>query len=346
MHDDSDASAKGLRERALEALERAGDLEALDRVRVRYLGRQGLLTARIKALSGMRAGDRRAAGMALNALKRDIGARVASRRERLERDARDARSADEAIDVSLPGRGRGAGSLHPITLVTERVEAFFASAGFSRADGPEVEDDRHNFTALNFPPKHPARAMHDTFYIEGGDWLLRTHTSPVQVRELERSAPPLKIICPGRVYRRDSDRTHTPMFHQVEGLLVDRSASFIELKAIIERFLRAFFDDDELAMRFRPSYFPFTEPSAEADIRCVECRGAGCPVCKGSGWLEVLGCGLVHPQVLDNCGVDPGDYQGYAFGMGIERLAMLRYGIDDLRLLYDNDVRFLAQFER
>ena len=348
MHDESDASPSALRDGALAAIEQAGDLAALDRVRVRYLGRQGLLTARLKALSELPVDARRDAGQTLNALKRAIGERVAERRERLERAAYAARMAVEPIDVSLPGRGRDAGSVHPINLVTERIEAFFAAAGFARADGPEVEDDRHNFSALNFPPKHPARAMHDTFYIGDDGWLLRTHTSSVQVRVMEHGAPPVRIICPGRVYRRDSDRTHTPVFHQVEGLLVDRSVNFVALKTIIERFLRAFFEDEALAMRFRPSYFPFTEPSAEADIQCVECRGArrACPVCKGSGWLEVLGCGLVHPKVLGNCGLDPDAYSGYAFGMGVERLAMLRYGIDDLRVLYDNDVRFLAQFEQ
>ncbi len=344
MSEELAAAAETLRRDALAAIAQAEQRSALDRVRVHYLGRKGLLTAQIKGLAALPAAERRDAGKALNALKQELATCIGERRERLDELALQARLAADAIDVSLPGRGVGAGSLHPVRIVSERIESFFVAAGFECVDGPEVEDDRHNFSALNFPPRHPARAMHDTFYLEGGDWLLRTHTSSVQVRVMESRPPPLRIICPGRVYRRDSDRTHTPMFHQVEGLKIDRSVNFIDLKSTVERFLRAFFEDDALVMRLRSSYFPFTEPSAEVDIQCVACQGAGCRVCKGSGWLEVMGCGLVHPKVLVNCGVDSETYSGYAFGMGVERLAMLRYGIDDLRLLYDNDVRFLAQF--
>ncbi|WP_373506702.1 phenylalanine--tRNA ligase subunit alpha, partial [Thiocapsa sp.] len=252
------------------------------------------------------------------------------------------RLAAERIDVSLPGRGRRPGGLHPVTRAMRRIERLFANAGFAVAEGPEVEDAYHNFEALNIPEHHPARAMHDTFYFDA-DLLLRTHTSPVQIRVMEGQAPPLKIIAPGRVYRCDSDLTHTPMFHQVEGLLVDEQVSFADLKGVLYDFLRNFFERD-LELRFRPSYFPFTEPSAEVDIQCVICGGSGCRVCKQTGWLEVLGCGMVYPEVFRHVGIDPDRYLGYAFGMGVERLAMLRYGIDDIRLNFENDLRYLRQF--
>ena len=249
----------------------------------------------------------------------------------------------ERVDVTLAGRGQLPAGLHPVTRVMNRITEFFTQAGFQVAAGPEVEDDFHNFEALNIPSHHPARAMHDTFYFDAHR-LLRTHTSPVQIRVMEQQQPPIRIVCPGRVYRCDSDLTHSPMFHQVEGLLIDENVSFAQLKSVIQNFLRVFFEKD-LAVRFRPSYFPFTEPSAEVDIQCVMCDGKGCRVCKQTGWLEVLGCGMVHPQVLKNCGIDSDKYSGFAFGMGVERFAMLRYGVNDLRLFFDNDLRFLARFK-
>jgi phenylalanyl-tRNA synthetase alpha chain len=252
--------------------------------------------------------------------------------------------AAEAIDVTLPGRREDLGALHPVTRTIERMADYFAALGFEVVEGPEIEDDYHNFEALNIPAHHPARAMHDTFYIDDTH-VLRTHTSGVQVRTMETRNPPLRVICPGRVYRCDSDLTHSPMFHQVEGLLIDEDVSFGQLKGIIQDFLHAFFEHDALAVRFRPSYFPFTEPSAEVDIQCVKCAGEGCRICSGTGWLEVMGCGMVHPRVLEMSGVDTERFQGFAFGMGVERLAMLRYGIGDLRLNFENDLRFLAQFQ-
>ncbi len=320
----------------------AGDLRALDAVRVRYLGRKGELTARLKGLGGLPPEERRAMGQAVNAAKARLERAVAARRAELEREAVAARLAAERLDVTLPGRGQGQGTLHPVTRVLARIETLFRGLGFEVAEGPEIEDDFHNFEALNIPPEHPARAMHDTFYVEGG-LLLRTHTSPVQIRVLRERRPPLRIVAPGRVYRRDSDLTHSPMFHQVEGLVVDERVSFAELKGTLHAFLERFFEA-RLAVRFRPSYFPFTEPSAEVDVACVMCGGEGCRVCGGTGWLEVLGCGMVHPRVLENAGVDPERWTGFAFGLGVERFAMLRYGVDDLRLFFDNDLRFLAQF--
>jgi len=260
----------------------------------------------------------------------------------LEAAALNARLAGETIDVTLPGRGQRPGGYHPLSRTLARIEALFARIGFAVAEGPEVEDDFRNFEALNIPPHHPARAMHDTFYFDAHT-LLRTHTSPVQIRVMERQAPPVRVIAPGRVYRCDSDLTHSPMFHQVEGLLVDEDVSFADLKGVLDDFLRNFFERD-LGVRFRPSYFPFTEPSAEVDIQCVICGGAGCRVCKHSGWLEILGCGMVHPAVFEKVGIDSERYTGYAFGMGVERLTMLRYGVNDLRLFFENDLRFLGQF--
>jgi len=252
------------------------------------------------------------------------------------------RLASEHIDVTLPGRGRRPGGLHPVTRTMERIDSWFANAGFIVKEGPEIEDDYHNFEALNIPDHHPARAMHDTFYFDA-HLLLRTHTSPVQIRVMEHTPPPIKIIAPGRVYRCDSDLTHTPMFHQVEGLLVDEEVSFADLKGVLYDFLQSFFERD-LRLRFRPSYFPFTEPSAEVDIECVMCNGKGCRVCGNTGWLEVLGCGMVHPEVFRHVGIDTERYTGYAFGMGVERLTMLRYGVNDIRLFFENDLRFLGQF--
>ncbi|HHC71730.1 MAG TPA: phenylalanine--tRNA ligase subunit alpha [Thiotrichales bacterium] len=329
-------------EQALAAVESAADARALDQVRVAYLGKKGEVTQRLKQLGGLAPEERRKAGQAINRAKQQIAEAIQARKGVLEEAALAAKLAAERIDVSLPGRGELPGGLHPINRTLDRIEALFRQLGFTVAEGPEVEDGFHNFEALNIPAHHPARAMHDTFYFEG-DRLLRTHTSPVQVRVMEKSAPPLRIIAPGRVYRCDSDVTHTPMFHQVEGLLVDEGVSFVDLKGVLDMFLRQFFERD-LAVRFRPSYFPFTEPSAEADIQCVICGGEGCRVCSHTGWLEVLGCGMVHPRVFEQVGIDAERYTGYAFGMGVERLAMLRYGVDDLRLFFENDLRFLRQF--
>lgn len=327
---------------AVEAVAAAADLGGLDQVRVRYLGKNGELTVLLKQLGTLPADQRPAAGQQINQAKDVVQSAIDARKDVLEQAALAARLASEQIDVTLPGRGQSSGGLHPVTRALRRIERLFANAGFAVAEGPEVEDAYHNFEALNIPAHHPARAMHDTFYFDA-DLLLRTHTSPVQIRVMETQAPPLKIIAPGRVYRCDSDLTHTPMFHQVEGLLVDQDVSFADLKGVLYDFLSSFFERS-LELRFRPSYFPFTEPSAEVDIQCVICGGSGCRVCKQTGWLEVLGCGMVYPAVFEQVGIDPERYSGYAFGMGVERLAMLRYGIDDIRLNFDNDLRYLRQF--
>src|SRR5271165_277710 len=329
-------------EQALADVRESRDLGALDEVRVRLLGKKGLLTEQLKSVGRLPAAERPAAGQKINEAKAAIHAALEARRERLEQEALSAELARGAIDVTLPGRGQEAGSMHPVTRTRLRIERIFMQAGFQIATGPEVEDDFHNFEALNIPANHPARAMHDTFYFPDGR-LLRTHTSPVQIRAMRMQKPPLSVIAPGRVYRCDSDMTHTPMFHQVEGLAVGESISFANLKAMLHGFVEQFFERP-LGMRLRPSYFPFTEPSAEVDIECVFCQGAGCRVCKQTGWLEVLGCGMIHPNVLAAAGIDSQQWQGYAFGMGIERLAMLRYGVDDLRLFFENDLQFLKQF--
>ena len=328
---------------ALAAVEATADLRALDEVRVQYLGKKGEISALLKGLGGLSAEERPAAGARINVVRDAVQAAIEARKQALENAALDAKLAGERIDVTLPGRGEQAGALHPVTRTRRRIEDFFARLGYDVAEGPEVEDDFHNFEALNIPGHHPARAMHDTFYFGDGR-LLRTHTSPVQIRVMENGKPPFRIIAPGRVYRCDSDLTHTPMFHQVEGLLVDEKVSFADLRGTVAVFLQAFFEVDDLPVRFRPSYFPFTEPSAEVDIGCVICNSKGCRVCKQSGWLEVMGCGMVHPKVLAHGGVDPDKYSGFAFGMGVERLAMLRYGVTDLRMFFENDVRFLKQF--
>lgn len=324
------------------AIAAAQDLAALDELRVRYLGKQGELTNQLKSLGQLPKEQRPAAGQEINRAKQAIQASLESRRQLLEQQALDQRLAEERIDVTLPGRQVVSGGLHPVTRTLRRIETLFAHAGFDVEQGPEIEDDYHNFEALNIPAHHPARAMHDTFYFDE-HLLLRTHTSPVQIRTMENSEPPLKIIAPGRVYRCDSDLTHTPMFHQVEGFLVDQDVSFADLKGVLYDFLSQFFERD-LKLRFRPSYFPFTEPSAEVDIECVICGGDGCRVCGQSGWLEVLGCGMIHPEVFRHVGIDTEVYTGYAFGMGVERLTMLRYGVNDLRLFFENDIRFLRQF--
>jgi phenylalanyl-tRNA synthetase alpha chain len=329
-------------ERALADVDASADLAALDEVRVRLLGKKGLLTEQLKGLGALPGSERPAAGQKINDAKAAIQAALEARRARLEGAALDAELAKGRIDVTLPGRGQEQGGLHPVTRTRLRIEQIFTQAGFQVATGPEVEDDFHNFEALNIPANHPARAMHDTFYFPDGR-LLRTHTSPVQIRTMLAQKPPLAVIAPGRVYRNDSDMTHTPMFHQVEGLVLGENISFANLKSMLHTFVEHFFERP-LGMRLRPSYFPFTEPSAEVDIECVFCSGSGCRVCKQTGWLEILGCGMIHPNVLAAAGIDAEQWQGYAFGMGIERLAMLRYGVDDLRLFFENDLQFLKQF--
>jgi len=327
---------------ALDEATASTTLAALDEVRVRWLGKKGAFTEQLKALGALSAADRPAVGARINEAKQQFEAAVESTRETLAGAAVEAELAAGRIDVSLPGRGEARGGIHPVTRARLRIERIFRDSGFEVATGPEIEDDFHNFEALNIPADHPARAMHDTFYFPDGR-LLRTHTSPVQIRELRKGRLPLAMIMPGRVYRVDHDMTHSPMFHQVEGLVVDEGVNFANLKAVLQGFLRAFFEKD-LRMRLRPSYFPFTEPSAEVDMSCVFCDGEGCRVCKHTGWLEIAGCGMVHPNVFAAAGVDADRWTGYAFGMGIERLAMLRYGVSDLRLFYESDLRFLRQF--
>ncbi len=337
------ADLQQLLEQAQQAIANAADLQQLDLVRVQYLGKKGEFTAQLKELGKLPGDQRKQAGQSINEAKRSFQQSLEARKATLEADKLNAQLAEQTIDVTLPGRGQDMGGLHPVTRTMERIQQLFAGLGFDVAQGPEIEDDYHNFEALNIPSHHPARAMHDTFYFDAKT-LLRTHTSPVQVREMETTEPPLRLIAPGRVYRCDSDLTHTPMFHQVEGLMVDRDVSFSDLMGTLDRFLRLFFENDALKTRFRPSYFPFTEPSSEVDIQCVMCEGEGCRVCSHTGWLEVLGCGMVHPEVFRHVGIDNEKYTGYAFGMGVERLAMLRYGVNDLRLFFENDLRFLKQF--
>ena len=320
----------------------AGNPAELDRVRVEYLGKSGRVTEYLKGLKDLPEDERPQAGQRVNRAKQELQGAIEARARILDERALEEQLAREALDVTLPGRGQGDGGLHPVGRVLDRIESLFCRAGYEVARGPEVEDDFHNFEALNIPADHPARAMHDTFYFDAHT-VLRTHTSPVQIRVMRERTPPLRVIAPGRVYRCDSDVTHTPMFHQVEGFLVDEGISFADLKGTLTDFLRAFFERD-CAVRFRPSYFPFTEPSAEVDIACVICDGAGCRVCKHTGWLEVMGCGMIHPQVFANVGVDSERYTGFAFGLGVERMAMLYYGVNDLRLFFENDLRFLRQF--
>jgi len=328
---------------AKKSIASAIDLKALDDSRVLFLGKKGELTDLLKGLGKLSKEERPVMGEAINEAKVKIQNLIESRKEELEEVALQKRLLEERIDVTLPGRNIEKGGLHPITQTLHHIQNIFAKAGFEIEIGPEIEDDFHNFSALNIPEHHPARAMHDTFYFDVNT-VLRTHTSPVQIRTLQRQKPPVRVIAPGKVYRCDSDVTHTPMFHQVEGLIVDKEASFAQLKGLLIDFLRAYFEKDDLKVRFRPSYFPFTEPSAEADIECVICGGDGCRVCKKSGWLEVLGCGVVHPNVLSAVKIDPNEFSGLAFGMGVERLAMLRYSVNDLRLFFENDIRFLNQF--
>jgi len=323
-------------------LEKVADLNQLDQVRVAYLGKKGAFSLQMKELGKLDPDKRRELGQLINTARNKFIAELEASKNTLETAALAERLAKESIDVTLPGRGQLIGGLHPVTITLRRIEEIFAGVGFKVVEGPEIEDDYHNFEALNIPEHHPARAMHDTFYFDAHT-VLRTHTSPVQIRVMENQKPPLKVIAPGRVYRCDSDITHTPMFHQVEGFLVDENVSFVDLKGVVYEFLRAFFEKN-IQVRFRPSYFPFTEPSAEVDIECVMCDGKGCRVCSQTGWLEVMGCGMIHPEVFNAVNIDSDEYSGFAFGMGVERLAMLRYGINDLRLFFENDLKFLEQF--
>ncbi len=329
-------------ESAKTAIAEANDNRTLDNVRVEFLGKKGKITAYLKELANVGVEERPVIGKSVNIAKQDVSALIDARNKTLSEMAMQAALAAETVDVTLPGRNSEIGGLHPVTRTLQRIERYFKNIGFDVAEGPEIEDGHHNFTALNIPEHHPARAMHDTFYFDA-DKLLRTHTSPVQIRVMEEEQPPLRLIAPGRVYRCDSDLTHTPMFHQIEGLMVDENISFTDLKGILSDFLQAFFEKP-LKVRFRPSYFPFTEPSAEADIECVICGGDGCRVCSHTGWIEILGCGMVHPNVFKHVNIDSEKYLGFAFGLGVERMAMLRYGVNDLRMFFENDLRFLKQF--
>jgi len=350
----SDTNLKDLLTKAIAEIDASESLVSLDEQRVALLGKKGALTAQLKQLGKLEPEERKAAGQKINQAKEAVKNALNVRKEHLQSLELQKQLERDRVDVTLSGRGSPAGNLHPITRTLHRIEDMFHHAGFAVAEGPEIEDEFHNFTALNIPEHHPARAMHDTFYLSdnlnkqlGQRMLLRTHTSPVQIRTMQKAVAendlPLRLIAPGRVYRCDSDLTHTPMFHQVEGLVIDKNVSFANLRSVLEDFVHEFFEAD-LPVRFRPSYFPFTEPSAEVDMGCVMCDGKGCRVCSHTGWLEILGCGMVHPNVLKHVGVDPNEYSGYAFGMGVERLTMLRYGVNDLRLFFDNDMRFLKQF--
>ena len=357
MTESLDANLQTILEQAKNAINAATESAELENLRVHYLGKKGELTSQLKQIGSLPPAERPKFGDKVNQIKQEVAEVLSVKKQTLDDAQWAAAIAAEKIDITLPGRGIGSGGLHPVTRTMQRIEDIFVAMGFGVATGPEIEDDFHNFEALNIPPEHPARAMHDTFYVESGDqqethtskYLLRTHTSPVQARYMGDNQPPINIIAPGRVYRCDSDVTHTPMFHQVEGLMVDEGISFADLKGVLTHFLRQFFETD-LDIRLRPSYFPFTEPSAEVDISCVFCAGdhgkpRGCRICKKTGWIEVLGSGMVHPTVFSHVGIDPEKYTGFAFGLGVERLTMLRYGVDDLRLFFDNDLIFLEQFK-
>ncbi len=336
-----------VRKKWLAAVHAAGSPEALDRVRVEALGKKGEITQLLKSLSGLDAESRRDAGQRLNAVKESVAKAIETRKAALDDMALDARLAGERVDVTLPPRPEAEGRIHPVSQTIDEIVAIFGEMGFQVAEGPDIEDDFHNFTALNIPPDHPARAMHDTFYLperaDGSRLVLRTHTSPVQVRHMQKHKPPVRVIAPGRTYRNDSDMTHSPMFHQVEGLVVDETTHMGHLKGCLIDFCRAYFAVAQLPVRFRPSFFPFTEPSAELDIGCSR-AGGELRLGAGDDWLEILGCGMVHPKVLEMCGVDPRRFQGFAFGMGIERIAMLKYGIPDLRTFYEADLRWLRHY--
>ncbi|WP_028388357.1 phenylalanine--tRNA ligase subunit alpha [Legionella fairfieldensis] len=331
-----------LQQQAADAISQAQDIATLEAIRVDYLGKKGRLTEILKGLAGLPADERPKAGQLINQAKREVSTQLEEKMLFLKEIQLQQKLAAERIDVTLTGRDSKSGSLHPVTQVKQYINSYFSRLGFDIVEGPEIETEFYNFEALNIPDHHPARAMHDTFYFGDGH-LLRTHTSPVQIRTMEQRKPPLRLIAPGRVYRCDSDVTHTPMFHQVEGLLIDKTATLAGLKGLLNEFFAHFFGR-ELALRFRPSYFPFTEPSAEVDIECTQCMGKGCRSCKFTGWLEVLGCGMVHPNVLKAVAISPEEYQGWAFGMGMDRLAMLYFGIDDLRMMFENDLTFLKQF--
>jgi len=354
MTDSLDANLQNILEQAKQAISAASQLSEIENLRVQYLGKKGELTSQLKQIGSLPPAERPKFGDKVNAIKQQVAQSLNEKKAELDLAELAAAIAAEKIDITLPGRGIGSGGIHPVTRTMQRIEDIFIAMGFGVATGPEIEDDFHNFEALNIPPEHPARAMHDTFYVEsdselGSKHLLRTHTSPVQARYMLNNKPPINIIAPGRVYRCDSDVTHTPMFHQVEGLMVDEGISFADLKGVLTHFLQQFFET-QLKIRLRPSYFPFTEPSAEVDISCVFCaddhgEAQGCRICKHTGWIEVLGSGMVHPEVFAHVGIDSEKYTGFAFGLGVERLTMLRYGVDDLRLFFDNDLTFLEQFK-
>ncbi len=331
-----------IQEKASAAINQATDVAELESLRVDYLGKKGQLTDILKSLADLPAEERPKVGQLVNQAKRALATQIEEKMELLKEKQLEQKLQAETIDVTLPGRNSQSGSLHPVTQVKQRINAYFTRMGFDIVEGPEIESEFYNFEALNIPDYHPARAMHDTFYFGDGH-LLRTHTSPVQIRTMEKRKPPFRLIAPGRVYRCDSDLTHTPMFHQVEGLLIDKEATLASLKGLLQDFF-AYFFGRELALRFRASYFPFTEPSAEVDIECTQCHGKGCRSCKFTGWLEVMGCGMVHPNVLKSVNISPDEYQGWAFGIGMDRLAMLYYGVDDLRMMFENDLNFLKQF--
>ena len=331
-----------LENEAMKAIKESLDIKSLEQIKVDYLGKKSSLSTLLKGLGELTPKERPLAGASINVAKKRITNEIERRQNEIVLIEINSRLEKETLDITLPGRCSDKGSLHLVSQTIERIESFFTNIGFKVEKGPEIEDDYHNFEALNIPSHHPARAMHDTFYINQNN-VLRTHTSPVQIRTMETQDPPLRIICPGKVYRCDSDLTHTPMFHQVEGLVLDKNISMANLKGIVIQFLNAFFEED-LPIRFRPSYFPFTEPSAEVDMQCANCKGKGCRICKDTGWLEVMGCGMVHTAVLSHCNIDPEKYSGFAFGMGVERLSMLRYGVTDLRLFFENDLKFLKQF--
>ncbi|MGI9269476.1 MAG: phenylalanine--tRNA ligase subunit alpha [Porticoccus sp.] len=331
-----------LEDEAMKAIKESLDIKSLEQIKVDYLGKKSSLSTLLRGLGELTPKERPLAGASINVAKKRITNEIERRQNEIVLIEINSRLEKETLDITLPGRCSDKGSLHLVSQTIERIESFFTNIGFKVEKGPEIEDDYHNFEALNIPSHHPARAMHDTFYINQNN-VLRTHTSPVQIRTMETQDPPLRIICPGKVYRCDSDLTHTPMFHQVEGLVLDKNISMANLKGIVIQFLNAFFEED-LPIRFRPSYFPFTEPSAEVDMQCANCKGKGCRICKDTGWLEVMGCGMVHTAVLSHCNIDPEKYSGFAFGMGVERLSMLRYGVTDLRLFFENDLKFLKQF--
>lgn len=331
-----------IQEQASKAINEAEELSVLESIRVDFLGKKGQLTEILKGLANLSAEEKPKVGQLVNQVKRDINALIEAKMCELKDKQLSEKLLEERIDSTLPGRNKESGSLHPVTQVKHRINEYFTRLGFDIVSGPEIETEFYNFEALNIPGHHPARAMHDTFYFGDGR-LLRTHTSPVQIRSMQEGKPPFRLIAPGRVYRCDSDLTHTPMFHQVEGLLIDQQATLAGLKGLLQEFFTHFFNQ-QVAVRFRPSYFPFTEPSAEVDIQCTQCEGKGCRSCKFTGWLEVGGCGMVHPNVLKAVNISPEEYQGWAFGMGMDRLAMLYYGIDDLRMMFENDLNFLNQF--